>query len=257
MTSTGQVPLPSAPGKFQFSVAWSSDEHGMGGTGRAATPDDPWVRECWEAARIDAPVPRACLSREVLFAETGSMAASPWASFGLILAVLAAVGVIAMRFVGRVPRIARAVPVTLAGAGASAGTGAGSAPLTAAVRRATDDKARFGAANAALMRFTEPGYGRRLFWRGALAGLAWVLALGFTVGFVTAGEWGMLASLLLLLAVIVAYLAATLLTDNLTNVVHIRALFALGVATGFILGAVAGSVVLDPLIEWDGVQWLF
>jgi len=253
-----RTPLDDRAGEYSYSVSWYSKQHGFGGVGAKIRPDDPFVAECWERAVPGEPAPEACLTREALFQETGSFASRPWVSFGLVLAAIAAVAWVALRQVDRGVAVVAGARVVASAAGTSGNGRGGPAerhlPL---FERAEREKRAYLPAQLARIDRAVRGYGRALFLRSLVAGAAFVVALGWVVGFVAAGEWALVASLSLGFAVVLYYLAATFLTDNLRDVTHHRSLIGLGAASGFLVGALAGSLLFDPWVGWDGVRWLF
>lgn len=243
----GEIASRSEPGQVVYRVSWRSDKYGIGGTARTVAPDDPWVRGCFQAATVGETAPHACVTRAVLLAETGSLTNAPWRSFGLMLFAIAAVGYVGMRYVARAPALAPAVgePVRIGGPGAD---------LTV-LTRADVDKVAYQPARQAHASFARSGYGMRIALRGAFVAAAVVIALGLLVGFETGGEWALLTSLSLLLFTTVGYIVGIARSNNVRETLQIRVVFTIGTALGFLGGAFIGSLLLDPLIAWDGVRW--
>ena len=243
----GDISSQAEPGQVVYRVSWRSDKYGLFGTARTLPPDDPWVRDCYLAATIGETAPHACVTRAVLLIETGSLTNAPWRSFSLILLAIAAVGYVGMRHVARAPPPAAVVaePVRVGGPG----------PDLSVFTRADVEKVAFAPVQQAHSMFARSGYGMRMGLRGAAAAAAVAVALGLLVGFETGGEWAMLTSLSLLLFTTVAYVVGIATTNNVRETLQIRAIFTIGSGLGFLGGAFIGSLLLDPLIGWDGVRW--
>lgn len=243
----GEIASEAEPGQVVYRVSWRSDKYGIFGASRTLPPDDPWVRECYQAATVGETAPHACVTRAVLLAETGSLTNAPWRSFSLILLAIVVVGYIGARHVAHAPAAASAVgvPVRVGGPG----------PDLTVLTRADVEKVAFEPVRRAQSMFARSGYGMRIARRGAAVAAAVVVALGLLVGFETGGEWALLTSLSLLLFTTVAYVVGVATTTNVRETLQIRAVFTIGTALGFLGGAFIGSLLLDPLIAWDGVRW--
>ncbi len=243
----GEIVSEAEPGQVVYRVSWRSDKYGLFGTARTVAPDDPWAIECYQAATVGETAPHACVTRAVLLIETGSLTNAPWRSFSLILLAIVVVGYVGVRHVARAPPPAEVVgePVRVGGSG----------PDLTVLTRADVEKVAFEPVRQAQSTFARSGYGMRVALRGAAVAAAVVIALGLLVGFETGGEWALLTSLSLLLFTTVAYVIGIATTNNVRETLQIRAVFTIGTALGFLGGAFIGSLLLDPLIEWDGVRW--
>ncbi len=196
---------------------------------RVVAPDDPWVRHCYDQARVGVGLPYYCVSGRTPL-EALLIALS-------LLPVIVITWLAAHRFVARLPEPA---PVAETGVGDAAGSGGGGGDWL--LSRQARERSAFEAARgpAAQARFATGRYALRSVGLGALYGLAVTAAASAVLGWRTADDWVVLAAAAHIPVVGFTYIWWAL-HGRVGNRRHLRALFAVG---GMIGLATAGVVLL-------------